>query len=96
VSGVEGEDPCLRAYGYGNDVECLSDETFSPLRCDFCGEDIDAAGLLPRDTVDRITTRCWSRPRRSCSHPGSGVRLNPLTQDLLSFGNACQQTEGED
>lgn len=39
----------------GNDAEYLSDEVFSLLRCEFCGEDLDAADLLLQDAVDRIT-----------------------------------------
>jgi len=39
----------------GNDAEYLSDEVFSLLRCQFCGDDIDAADLLLQDAIDRIT-----------------------------------------
>jgi len=38
-------------------IEYLSDEVFSLLRCEFCGEDLDAADLLLQDAVDRITHR---------------------------------------
>jgi len=33
----------------GNDAEYLSDEAFSLLRCEFCGDDIDASDLVPHD-----------------------------------------------
>jgi hypothetical protein len=39
----------------GNDAEYLADEVFSLLRCEFCGEDVDAADLVLQDAVDRIT-----------------------------------------
>ena len=37
----------------GNDAVYLSDEVFSLLRCEFCGDDLDADVLL--GDVDRIT-----------------------------------------
>jgi hypothetical protein len=37
----------------GNDAEYLSDEAFSLLRCELCGDDIDADLLL--EDVDHIT-----------------------------------------
>ena len=36
----------------GNDAEYLADEVFSLIRCEFCGEDLDAELLLM--DVDRI------------------------------------------
>jgi hypothetical protein len=38
----------------GIDAVYLSDEVFSLLRCEFCGDDIDAADLLLPDAIDRI------------------------------------------
>jgi hypothetical protein len=40
--------PCPRC---GNDAEYLADEVFSLIRCEFCGEDLDAELL---QDVDRI------------------------------------------
>ena len=31
----------------GNDAEYLPDDTFVLIRCEFCGDDIDAADLVP-------------------------------------------------
>jgi hypothetical protein len=47
--------PMLACPRCGNDAEYLGDEVFSLLRCEFCGEDIDAADLVLHDAVDRIT-----------------------------------------
>ena len=33
----------------GNDADHLADDTFSLIRCEFCGDDIDASDLVPRD-----------------------------------------------
>jgi hypothetical protein len=41
----------------GSDAQLLADDTdevFSLLRCEFCGEDLDAADLALRAMVDRI------------------------------------------
>lgn len=41
----------------GNDAEYLADDTdeaFSLLRCEFCGEDLDNADQVLRHAVDRI------------------------------------------
>jgi hypothetical protein len=38
----------------GSDAEYLADEVFSLVRCEFCGEDIDAADLAPQASVDHI------------------------------------------
>jgi hypothetical protein len=41
----------------GGDAQFLADDTdevFSLLRCEFCGEDLDAADLASRATVDRL------------------------------------------
>jgi uncharacterized protein (DUF983 family) len=31
----------------GNDAEYLADDTFVLIRCEFCGDDIDATDLVP-------------------------------------------------
>ena len=31
----------------GNDAESLADDAFVLIRCEFCGDDIDAAALVP-------------------------------------------------
>ena len=45
---LEGED-----HGHlprcGNDAEYLDDDAFVLIRCEFCGDDIDAADLVPPD-----------------------------------------------
>jgi uncharacterized protein (DUF983 family) len=33
----------------GNDAVYLADEVFSLIRCEFCGDDIDATDLVPAD-----------------------------------------------
>ena len=38
----------------GNDAEYLADEVFSLVRCEFCGEDIDAADLSLQAEVDHM------------------------------------------
>jgi hypothetical protein len=38
----------------GNDAEYLSDEVFALVRCEFCGENLDAADLVLRAALDRI------------------------------------------
>ncbi len=86
----------MGAYGYGNDAECLSDETFNLLRCDFCGEDIDAADLLPQDAIDRLTHGLLAGSLAELLPPWTQSSSEPAHQDLASFGNACQQTDGED
>ncbi len=59
----------------GNDAEYLSDEVFSLLRCEFCGEDLDAADLLLRDAVDRIT--------QALLPASSGELLPPLEAEFV-------------
>jgi hypothetical protein len=39
----------------GNPAQYLADETFSLLRCEFCGEDLDATDLRLQQDLDRIT-----------------------------------------
>jgi hypothetical protein len=38
----------------GGDAEYLSDDVFSLVRCEFCGEDLDAADLVLRAALDRM------------------------------------------
>jgi hypothetical protein len=38
----------------GNPAEYLADEVFSLLRCEFCGDVIDATDEVLRDEVERI------------------------------------------
>jgi hypothetical protein len=33
----------------GNDADYLADDAFSLIRCEFCGDDIDATDLVPAD-----------------------------------------------
>ncbi|HWD43919.1 MAG TPA: hypothetical protein VHM23_09490 [Actinomycetota bacterium] len=35
----------------GNDADYLPDEPFSLIRCEFCGDDIDATDLIPLDDI---------------------------------------------
>jgi tRNA(Ile2) C34 agmatinyltransferase TiaS len=44
--------PCPRC---GNDAEYLGDDVFALVRCEFCGENLDAADLVLRAMVDRLT-----------------------------------------
>lgn len=39
----------------GNDAEYLTDDVFTLVRCEFCGEDLDAADLVLRAALDRMT-----------------------------------------
>jgi hypothetical protein len=50
----------------GNDADYLADEPFSLIRCDFCGDDIDA-DLVVRDELDRTIERLLIAP---VSQPG--------------------------
>jgi hypothetical protein len=54
ASSVEGEDPMLACPRCGDHADFLADEVFSLLRCEFCGEDLDAADLLREEDLDRI------------------------------------------
>jgi hypothetical protein len=55
----------------GGDAEYLADDVFSLLRCEFCGEDLDAADQVLRHLVDRMTqappttTEPASRPQEA-------------------------------
>jgi hypothetical protein len=44
--------PCPRC---GSDAEHLTDDVFALVRCEFCGENLDAADLVVRAMVDRMT-----------------------------------------
>ncbi|HEV8166106.1 MAG TPA: hypothetical protein VGR74_16980, partial [Actinomycetota bacterium] len=39
--------PMVTCPRCGNDAEYLADDTFVLIRCEFCGDDIDAADLVP-------------------------------------------------
>jgi hypothetical protein len=58
----------------GNDAQYLDDDTFSLIRCEFCGDDIDAADLIVRDELDRTIERLLIAPVRQ---PGAaaGARI---------------------
>ena len=55
----------------GNDADYLADEPFSLSRCDFCGDDIDAADLnLPDElnlTIERLLIAPVGQPGVSAS-----------------------------
>ena len=51
----------------GNDAEYLADEPFSLIRCEFCGDDIDAADLISHDELSRTIERLLIAP---VSQPG--------------------------
>ncbi len=38
----------------GNDAEYLSDEVFTLVGCEFCGENLDAADLVLQAALDRM------------------------------------------
>jgi hypothetical protein len=38
----------------GSEAQYLADDVYSLLRCEFCGEDLDAADLVLRAVLDRI------------------------------------------
>ena len=46
----------------GNDADYLADEPFSLIRCEFCGDDIDAADLNLRDELDLTIERLLIAP----------------------------------
>jgi hypothetical protein len=48
----------------GNDADYLADEPFSLIRCEFCGDDIDAADLIPHDELNRTIERLLIAPVR--------------------------------
>jgi hypothetical protein len=39
----------------GNDAEYRTDDVFTLVGCEFCGENLDAADLVLRAALDRIT-----------------------------------------
>jgi uncharacterized protein (DUF983 family) len=41
--------PMVTCPRCGNDAEYLDDDAFVLIRCEFCGDDIDAADLVPPD-----------------------------------------------
>jgi hypothetical protein len=59
----------------GNEAEYLADEIFPLVRCEFCGDDIDAAGLALQAAVDRIVQALppasSARPHRSLDAPSA-------------------------
>jgi uncharacterized protein (DUF983 family) len=38
----------------GGEAQYLDDDVYSLLRCEFCGEDLDAADLVLRAALDRL------------------------------------------
>jgi hypothetical protein len=53
----------------GNDADYLADEPFSLIRCEFCGDDIDAAGLVSDDELNRTIERLLIAPVRQPGVP---------------------------
>jgi hypothetical protein len=49
------EEPMFACPRCGNDAEYLTDDVFTLVRCEFCGENLDAADLVLRAALDRIT-----------------------------------------
>jgi hypothetical protein len=50
----------------GNDAEYLVGDVFSLFRCEFCGDDIDATDLAPREddrTIQRLLLAPATQPR---------------------------------
>ena len=43
--------PCPRC---GGDAEYLTDELYTLVRCEFCGENLDAADLVLQAALDRM------------------------------------------
>jgi hypothetical protein len=43
------ERPMVTCPRCGNDADYLPDDTFVLIRCEFCGDDIDATDLVPAD-----------------------------------------------
>ena len=60
----------------GNDAVYLADEVFSLIRCEFCGDAIDADVLL--QDVDHITRGLLPGSGRSCCHPGKQRSSEPV------------------
>jgi hypothetical protein len=46
----------------GSEAEYLDDDVYSLLRCEFCGEDLDAADLVLRATLDRLAKTTAEEP----------------------------------
>jgi hypothetical protein len=38
----------------GSEAQYLADDVYSLVRCEFCGEDLDAADLVLRAALDRL------------------------------------------
>jgi hypothetical protein len=53
----------------GNDAEYLADEPFSLIRCEFCGDDIDATDLISHDELNRTIERLLITPVRQPGVP---------------------------
>jgi hypothetical protein len=43
----------------GHDAEYLADDTFSLIRCEFCGDDIDPANLTLREDLEGTIHRLF-------------------------------------
>ena len=46
----------------GSAAQYLDDDVYSLLRCEFCGEDLDAADLMLRATLDRLAQTTAEEP----------------------------------
>jgi hypothetical protein len=53
----------------GNDADYLPDDTFSLIRCEFCGDTIDVTDLALRDNVDRSIQRLLPVPTKQSPIP---------------------------
>jgi hypothetical protein len=60
----------------GNEAEYLADEVFPLVRCEFCGDDIDAADLTLQAAVDRIVQ---ALPPASSEQPHPSLDATPTT-----------------
>ena len=67
----------------GNDAVYLADEVFSLLRCEFCGDDLDADVLL--QDVDRITSGLLPASRGSCCPRWKQRLSEPLSAGASVF-----------
>jgi hypothetical protein len=46
----------------GSEAQYLDDDVYSLLRCEFCGEDLDAADLVLRAALDRLAQTTAEAP----------------------------------
>ena len=57
----------------GNDAEYLADDTFVLIRCEFCGDDIDATDLVVGDELDRTIERLLIAPVRPAARADARI-----------------------